>query len=169
MEEFAIRNASKELIPETGGDAIFVTIFGPEEESTEQEITGDPLWQKLEAVQQGRVYEVSDDLWMLGIGYTAANGVLDDLREHLMGSKTDVEHDIPGTLRAEDHARRRGVGVEFSYPVDDASFGDDRKVSSVYHRSFTNDAAGGRGVYGAAHRRVSSVQARPPCTTPMGL
>ena len=86
VEEFAIRNASKELIPEMGGDALFVTTFGPEEESTEQEITGDPLWQKLEAVQQGRVYEVSDDLWMLGIGYTAANGVLDDLTEHLTGS-----------------------------------------------------------------------------------
>jgi len=85
VEDFAIRNASAELIPEMGGDVIFVTTFGPEEESTKQEITSDPLWQQLEAVQQGRVYEVSDDLWMLGIGYTAANGVMDELSRYLVG------------------------------------------------------------------------------------
>ncbi len=67
-----------------GGDAIFVTVYGPEDDTTRQEITSDPLWQELEAVQQGRVYEVSDDLWMLDMGYTAANGVIDDLRKHLV-------------------------------------------------------------------------------------
>ena len=85
VEDFAIRNASSELIPEMGGDVIFVTAFGSEEETTLQEITSDPLWQQLEAVQQGRVYEVSDDLWMLGIGYTAANGVMDELSRYLIG------------------------------------------------------------------------------------
>jgi iron complex transport system substrate-binding protein len=84
VEDFAIMNASAEYIPEMGGDVIFVTTYGPEEESTKQEITSDPLWQQLEAVQQGRVYEVSDDLWMLGIGYTAANGVVDDLTRYLV-------------------------------------------------------------------------------------
>ncbi len=67
-----------------GGDVVFVTIYGPEEDSTKEQITSDPLWQQLEAVQQDRVYEVPDDLWMLGIGYTAANGVLDDLMESLI-------------------------------------------------------------------------------------
>lgn len=67
-----------------GGDAVFVTVYGPEDETTRQKITSDPLWQELEAVQQGRVYEVSDDLWMLGIGYTAANGVIGDLTHHLV-------------------------------------------------------------------------------------
>jgi iron complex transport system substrate-binding protein len=84
VDDFAITNASAELIPEMGGDVIFVTTYGPEEESTKQEILNDPLWQQLEAVQQGRVYEVSDDLWMLGIGYTAANGVVDDLTKFLV-------------------------------------------------------------------------------------
>jgi iron complex transport system substrate-binding protein len=84
VEEFAILNASEELIPKMGGDVIFVTVYGPQDETTRQEITSDPLWQKLEAVQQGRVYEVSDDLWMLGIGYTAANGVIHDLMKHLV-------------------------------------------------------------------------------------
>ncbi len=53
-----------------------------------QKITGDPLWQQLEAIQQERVYEVSDDLWMLGIGYTAANGVVDDLTKDLIKERT---------------------------------------------------------------------------------
>jgi iron complex transport system substrate-binding protein len=83
VEEFAILNASEELIPKMGGDVIFVTVYGPEDETTQEKITSDPLWQQLEAVQQGRVYEVSDDLWMLGIGYTAADGVIDDLTRHL--------------------------------------------------------------------------------------
>ena len=31
-----------------------------------------------------RTREVSDDLWMLGIGYTAANGSIADLGKHLV-------------------------------------------------------------------------------------
>ncbi len=88
VDEFAIKNASAELIPKMGGDVIFVTTYGAEEESTKQEITDDLLWQQLEAVQQQRVYEVSDDLWMLGIGYTAANGVVDDLTKYLIKDRT---------------------------------------------------------------------------------
>ncbi len=88
VDDFAITNASAELIPEMGGDVVFVTTYGPEEESTKKQIVNDPLWQRLEAVQQGRVHEVSDDLWMLGIGYTAANGVVDDLTEYLGEEKT---------------------------------------------------------------------------------
>lgn len=84
VDEFAIKNASAELIPKMDGDAVFVTVYGAEKESPRQEITNDPLWQQLEAVQQNRVYEVSDDLWMLGIGYTAANGVVEDLTQYLV-------------------------------------------------------------------------------------
>lgn len=83
VDEFALLNVSEEQIPKMGGDAVFVTVYGAPEDSTEEKITSDPLWQKLEAVRQDRVYEVSDDLWMLGIGPTAANGVLDDLEKHL--------------------------------------------------------------------------------------
>ncbi len=65
------------------GDAIFVTAYGPQDETTREKITSDPLWRELDAVREGRVYEVSDDLWMLGIGPTAAVGVVDDLEKHL--------------------------------------------------------------------------------------
>jgi iron complex transport system substrate-binding protein len=84
VDEFAILNASEETIPDMGGDAIFVTAYGPEDETTREKITSDPLWRKLDAVREGRVYEASDDLWMLGIGPTAAVGVVDDLENHLV-------------------------------------------------------------------------------------
>lgn len=84
VNDFAIRNASAEFIPKMGGDVIFVTTYGPAKDTTKQKITSDPLWQQLEAVRQGRVYEVSDDLWMLGIGYTAANGVVDYFDKYLV-------------------------------------------------------------------------------------
>jgi len=74
-----------------GGDVIFVTAYGPEDETPLREITSDPLWRQLDAVQQGRAYEVSDDLWMLGIGYTAANGVVQDLTRYLAGGGTASE------------------------------------------------------------------------------
>lgn len=40
----------------------------------------DPLWKGLEAVKQGRAKDVPDETWYLGLGVTAADKVLDDLR-----------------------------------------------------------------------------------------
>jgi iron complex transport system substrate-binding protein len=87
VDEFALLNAGAEFIPKMGGDAIFATVYGAEKDTAKAKITSDPLWQKLEAVREGRVYEVSDDLWMLGLGYTAADGVMDDLEKHLAGGQ----------------------------------------------------------------------------------
>jgi len=86
VDEFALLNVSEEEIPEMDGDAIFVTVYGVPKDSTQGNVTSDPLWQRLDAVREGRVYEVSDDLWMLGIGPTAAVGVVDDLEKHLAGN-----------------------------------------------------------------------------------
>ncbi len=85
VDEFALLNVSAEFIPKMGGDAIFVTVYGAGEDTAKAKITSDPLWRKLDAVREDRVYEVSDDLWMLGLGYTAADGVLDDLENYLVG------------------------------------------------------------------------------------
>jgi hypothetical protein len=52
-------------------------------------LSGDPLWRGPEAVEAGRVYEVSDHLWMLGLGYKAANGVVDDLERYLIEERQD--------------------------------------------------------------------------------
>jgi iron complex transport system substrate-binding protein len=76
-------NVSEEAIPQMAGEVIFTTVYGNADETAREDITSSPLWQELEAVQQGRVYEVSDDTWMLGIGYTAADAVLDDLLRYV--------------------------------------------------------------------------------------
>ena len=82
-DEFALLNVSEEAIPDMDGDVVFTTVYGNADETARQDITSSPLWRELDAVQNDRVYEVSDDTWMLGIGYTAANEVLDDLFEYV--------------------------------------------------------------------------------------
>ncbi|WP_405362309.1 hypothetical protein [Kitasatospora sp. NBC_00085] len=43
------------------------------------------LWKNLDAVCSGRVFPVDDGLWMLGIGYTGAGLILDQIRKDLIG------------------------------------------------------------------------------------
>lgn len=81
VHEFALLNVSAEAIPQMTGDVIFTTVYGDETETARENITSDALWQNLEAVENERVYDVSDDTWMLGIGYTAAGEILEDLEE----------------------------------------------------------------------------------------
>lgn len=62
---------------------IFVTWYGPDQETTRPAFTSNPLWNRLAAVQAGNVHEVPDDTWMLGIGIGAANIVLGNLERLL--------------------------------------------------------------------------------------
>jgi iron complex transport system substrate-binding protein len=75
---------NRELIPQLDADVMFVTSYGPAEKTPKSEFQSDPLWSQLEVVQQDRVFEVSDDHWMLGLGYLAAERVLDDLEQYLV-------------------------------------------------------------------------------------
>lgn len=75
---------SEEVIDKADGDAVFVVV-GDWDAKIDEVLTSlkaDPLWLKLEAVQQGKVYEVPD--YWLGSGAIAANAVLDDLFEYLL-------------------------------------------------------------------------------------
>ncbi|WP_146132147.1 iron-siderophore ABC transporter substrate-binding protein [Pleurocapsa sp. CCALA 161] len=75
---------SEEVINKADGDAVFVVV-GDWDAKIDEVLTSlkaDPLWLKLEAVQQGKVYEVPD--YWLGSGAIAANAVLDDLFEYLL-------------------------------------------------------------------------------------
>lgn len=74
---------NRERIGDLDGDVLFVTYYGDETAAVVDQFKADPLWARLSAVQQNRVYDVSDDHWMLGIGMLAANRVLDDLETHL--------------------------------------------------------------------------------------
>ena len=77
---------SREQISQADGDLIFYSAFGPTSQTALDELVAGPLWQNLPAVQNGKSYEVADDLWYLGIGPIAADLVLDDLEKYLSSS-----------------------------------------------------------------------------------
>ena len=70
--------------PVADGDVVFSTTYGDPADTDSAAVTGGELWQRLGAVQAGEAHEVSDEVWMLGIGATAGGLVLDDL-ERLLG------------------------------------------------------------------------------------
>jgi iron complex transport system substrate-binding protein len=88
VEDFALYLSDMEGIPQMDGDVIFVTTYGEESEMAKADYLASPLWQQLEAVQEGAVYEVPDSYWMLGIGMLAANQVIDDLFDYLADEST---------------------------------------------------------------------------------
>jgi iron complex transport system substrate-binding protein len=76
-------NISLELIPQIEGDVIFL-ILGGHNQSRLKQFTNHPLWSRLQAVQQNRVYPVTNDTWIAGWGILGANRVLDDLFKYLL-------------------------------------------------------------------------------------
>lgn len=87
-EPFVIA-VSKERIQDADGDIIFVWTFGATPEIAEaaqtalQQIQTDPLWLQLNAVRQGKVFEVSD-YWHVASTPTQAMLVIDDLLKYLV-------------------------------------------------------------------------------------
>lgn len=68
-----------EQLSAADGDLLFYAGYGQDGASTQTRLAAGPLRQRLGAVTRGDAHPVSDDLWYLGIGPLAANGVLDDL------------------------------------------------------------------------------------------
>jgi iron complex transport system substrate-binding protein len=75
---------SKERLKDLDGDVIFVSTYGANGPDTLSSFTGDALWNQLGAVRQGRVYQVDDEIWAVGIGYRAAGRIIDDLLKYLV-------------------------------------------------------------------------------------
>jgi iron complex transport system substrate-binding protein len=71
-----------ERVADMDGDVIFITRYR-NDEAHYKELINSPLWQNLNAVKANKVYEVPDDIWMLAIGMTGANLVIDDLYKYL--------------------------------------------------------------------------------------
>lgn len=76
-----MEKATEERIPDLDADVMFVTQFrGADGKDTlVTKLQQHALWSQLNVVKNNKVYEVPDDYWMLGIGITAANKVVDDL------------------------------------------------------------------------------------------
>lgn len=74
-----------ELLNNADADVIFWTHRDPSK-SQLVEIMKNPLWSQLTAVKEGRVYEVSHEIWISGLGITAVQHILDDLFNHLIAT-----------------------------------------------------------------------------------
>ncbi|YCK41688.1 ABC transporter substrate-binding protein [Actinomadura sp. ATCC 39365] len=74
---------SQENIAKADGDAVFYSAYGEAAAKSQATVTGGPLWKNLAAVKAGHAHDVDDEIWMTGIGVTAAGKILDDLEKHL--------------------------------------------------------------------------------------
>jgi iron complex transport system substrate-binding protein len=59
--------------------------FGDEGRGVFESFKKRPLWKKLKAVQQGRIYLVNGYVWT-GSSYLAANAVINDLYKYLINT-----------------------------------------------------------------------------------
>lgn len=74
---------SSEKLDEADADVLFYCAYGEAAAKAQAEATGGSLWKKMSAVKDGNDHEVDDEIWMTGIGVTAANLILDDLEKHV--------------------------------------------------------------------------------------
>ncbi|MEV4872899.1 ABC transporter substrate-binding protein [Streptomyces syringium] len=75
---------SPENIDQADADWIFTGVYGDPDKTKRDSAQDNPLWKNLKAVKDGRAKDVQDETWYLGLGVTAANSVLDDLRGYLV-------------------------------------------------------------------------------------
>ena len=68
-----------ELIGRADADYVFVCTYGDPGKTQQRAFQSSPLWNQLPAVKQKRVFTVSDDTWMTGIGVQGAQLILDDI------------------------------------------------------------------------------------------
>jgi iron complex transport system substrate-binding protein len=83
QEDKRFGKISQENIAKGDADAIFYTAYGEAAAKSQAEVTAGPLWKNLKAVKAGHAFNVDDEIWMTGIGVTAAGKILDDLDKHL--------------------------------------------------------------------------------------
>lgn len=75
---------SPEKIDDADADWIFTGVYGDAKATKKDAAQGNPLWKNLTAVKAGQAKDVPDETWYLGLGVTAADSVLDDLRADLV-------------------------------------------------------------------------------------
>lgn len=82
--ENGLLKLSEEALTQFDGDIIFLVVATDKDsvEATEK-LKKNPLWQKLKAVQQGKVYPVKYEAWRGG-NPLAADAVIDDLFKYLV-------------------------------------------------------------------------------------
>ncbi|MGP4049302.1 ABC transporter substrate-binding protein [Streptomyces sp. 2A115] len=74
---------SPEKIDDADADWIFTGVYGDAKKTDRATAEDNPLWKKLGAVKDGQAKDVPDETWYLGLGVTAADQVLDDIKGYL--------------------------------------------------------------------------------------
>ena len=75
---------SAEELTKADADVVLYSSYGPAADSGEAAVVAGPLWPRLSAVQDGRAFQVEDDVFYTGIGLRAATLQLDSLSELLV-------------------------------------------------------------------------------------
>lgn len=90
-QEEVQQQISKERVLDADGDVIFLWSYSDDykgdaqtQQTISQKLKADPLWLKLKAVQQGKVYEVPD--YWIGFGPLAADAIVNDLFKYLVNT-----------------------------------------------------------------------------------
>lgn len=83
IEDLALE-ISPEKIDDADTDWIFTGVYGDAKKTKRDSAQSNPLWKNLKAVKAGQAKDVPDETWYLGLGVTAADKVLDDLRGFLV-------------------------------------------------------------------------------------
>ncbi|MFF0449107.1 ABC transporter substrate-binding protein [Streptomyces sp. NPDC004609] len=76
-------DVSPEKIDLADADAVFHTTYGDPDKARQTQVLNSGLWKNMKAVKTGKVFTADDELWIQGIGYTAAGKILDDLAARL--------------------------------------------------------------------------------------
>ncbi|WP_027960977.1 ABC transporter substrate-binding protein [Halomonas halodenitrificans] len=93
---WGMKLTSEENIPVLNANVIFV-LLEPDDPAIARNYRhwrSHPLWQRLDAVEGERVYEVDAVNWIMGGGILAANAMLDDLYAHY-GLESPNAHETP--------------------------------------------------------------------------
>jgi iron complex transport system substrate-binding protein len=83
VKEGGITSISEERLMDIDGDILLVAVTSGKSEEILEQLKQKPLWNKLRAVQQGRVYPVNYATWRGG-NPLAADAVIDDLFKYLV-------------------------------------------------------------------------------------
>ncbi|MEV0785378.1 iron-siderophore ABC transporter substrate-binding protein [Streptomyces sp. NPDC050423] len=78
-------DVSPEKIDLADADAVFTSTYGDPDKAGTTRTMRSGLWKGLKASRNGKVFKVDDRLWIAGIGYTAADLILDEFRTKMTG------------------------------------------------------------------------------------
>lgn len=78
-------DVSPEKIDLADADVVIHSTYGDPEKAKQKQTLDSALWKNMKAAKNDKVFGVEDELWIQGIGYTAADQILTELQGHLAG------------------------------------------------------------------------------------